>query len=101
MGGSAVWRTRHMLCLRRARRIHPHQPHPMTDTPLRLHPHDPASDTRGEGVRWLEQEPYYVAAGEEVRIFEQCHAQGLPVMLKGPTGCGKTRFVEHMAWRLE
>ena len=29
-----------------------------------------------------------------------CHARGLPVMLKGPTGCGKTRFVEHMAWRL-
>src|SRR5690606_24095171 len=31
---------------------------------------------------------------------EQCHAGGLAVMLKGPTGCGKTRFVEHMAWRL-
>ena len=30
-----------------------------------------------------------------------CHARGLPVMLKGPTGCGKTRFVEHMAWRLK
>ena len=41
------------------------------------------------------------AAGDEVAIFEQCHAPGLPVMLKGPTGCGKTRFVEHMAWRLE
>ena len=44
--------------------------------------------------------PYYVATGEEVRIFEQCHAQRLAVMLKGPTGCGKTRFVEYMAWRL-
>jgi nitric oxide reductase NorQ protein len=44
--------------------------------------------------------PYYVASGEEVRIFEQCHAQQLAVMLKGPTGCGKTRFVEYMAWRL-
>ncbi|WP_420130450.1 CbbQ/NirQ/NorQ/GpvN family protein [Longimicrobium sp.] len=42
-----------------------------------------------------------MAAGQEVQIFEQCHAQGLPVMLKGPTGCGKTRFVEHMAWRLQ
>ena len=30
-----------------------------------------------------------------------CHERGLPVMLKGPTGCGKTRFVEHMAWRLQ
>ena len=44
--------------------------------------------------------PYYVASGEEVRIFEQCHAGQLAVMLKGPTGCGKTRFVEYMAWRL-
>jgi nitric oxide reductase NorQ protein len=35
-----------------------------------------------------------------VRIFEQCHAHLLAVMLKGPTGCGKTRFVEHMAYRL-
>ncbi len=45
-------------------------------------------------------EPYYFATGDEIRIFEQCHAQKLAVMLKGPTGCGKTRFVEHMAWRL-
>ncbi len=45
-------------------------------------------------------EPYYLARGEETRVFEQCHAQQLAVMLKGPTGCGKTRFVEHMAWRL-
>ena len=44
--------------------------------------------------------PYYVALGREVEVFERCHARGLPVMLKGPTGCGKTRFVEHMAWRL-
>jgi nitric oxide reductase NorQ protein len=33
-------------------------------------------------------------------VFEACHARRLAVMLKGPTGCGKTRFVEHMAWRL-
>ena len=45
-------------------------------------------------------EPYYLPLGEEVRIFEQCHAHLLAVMLKGPTGCGKTRFVEHMAFRL-
>ena len=37
--------------------------------------------------------PFYLAAGDEVRIFEQAHAERLPVMLKGPTGCGKTRFV--------
>jgi nitric oxide reductase NorQ protein len=46
-------------------------------------------------------EPYYMASGREVEIFEQCHARHLAVMLKGPTGCGKTRFVEHMAWRLK
>ena len=46
-------------------------------------------------------EPYYLASGDEVRVFEHCHARGLAVMLKGPTGCGKTRFVEHMAWRLK
>ena len=38
--------------------------------------------------------------GDEVAVFETCHARHLAVMLKGPTGCGKTRFVEHMAWRL-
>ncbi|HJV83197.1 AAA family ATPase [Noviherbaspirillum sp.] len=46
-------------------------------------------------------EPFYVPSGDEVRIFEQCHARNLAVMLKGPTGCGKTRFIEHMAWRLD
>ena len=45
-------------------------------------------------------EPYYLSTGDEVRIFEQCHRNRMAVMLKGPTGCGKTRFVEHMAWRL-
>lgn len=45
-------------------------------------------------------EPWYRASGDEVAVFTQCHAHGLAVLLKGPTGCGKTRFVEHMAWRL-
>jgi nitric oxide reductase NorQ protein len=45
-------------------------------------------------------EPFYLPAGREIEIFAACHARRLPVMLKGPTGCGKTRFVEHMAWRL-
>ena len=44
--------------------------------------------------------PYYVASDDEIPLFEQCHAHQLAVMLKGPTGCGKTRFIEHMAWRL-
>jgi nitric oxide reductase NorQ protein len=47
------------------------------------------------------KEPYYLASGDEVQVFEQCHARNLAVMLKGPTGSGKTRFVEHMAWRLK
>lgn len=45
-------------------------------------------------------EPFYLPCGNEIALFEQCHARRLAVMLKGPTGCGKTRFVEHMAWRL-
>lgn len=45
-------------------------------------------------------EPFYLPAGDEIAIFEQCHARRLAVMLKGPTGCGKTRLVEYMAWRL-
>jgi len=46
-------------------------------------------------------EPFYLPSADEVRMFEHCHARRLAVMLKGPTGCGKTRFVEHMAWRLD
>src|ERR687898_918977 len=45
-------------------------------------------------------EPFYLAVAREVELFEAAHAARLPVMLKGPTGCGKTRFVQHMAFRL-
>jgi nitric oxide reductase NorQ protein len=45
-------------------------------------------------------EPYYAPIGREVRAFEAAYALRVPLLLKGPTGCGKTRFVEHMAWRL-
>ncbi len=48
-----------------------------------------------------ERAPYYLASAGEVALFEQCHARQLAVMLKGPTGCGKTRFIEYMAWRLK
>jgi nitric oxide reductase NorQ protein len=48
----------------------------------------------------IAQEPYYQAQGSEVVLFEAAYAARLPVMLKGPTGCGKSRFVEHMAWKL-
>lgn len=46
------------------------------------------------------KEPFYLPVGQEVEMFEAAYAARLPVMLKGPTGCGKTRFVEHMAYRL-
>ena len=46
-------------------------------------------------------EPYYLAVAREIELFETAYTVRLPVMLKGPTGSGKTRFVEHMAWRLE
>jgi nitric oxide reductase NorQ protein len=49
----------------------------------------------------LTEEPYYLPLGNEVELFEQAYHARLPVMLKGPTGCGKTRFVEHMSWRLQ
>ncbi len=44
---------------------------------------------------------WYRPVGDEVSVFERAHAQRLPVLLKGPTGCGKSRFVEFMAERLE
>jgi nitric oxide reductase NorQ protein len=48
----------------------------------------------------IAREPYYLAVGKEVELFEAAYRAKLPVMLKGPTGCGKTRFIEYMAWRL-
>jgi nitric oxide reductase NorQ protein len=45
-------------------------------------------------------EPFYEPQGNEVALYEAAYAARLPVMLKGPTGCGKSRFVEHMAWKL-
>ena len=49
----------------------------------------------------IASEPFYQPVGDEIAVFEAAFAERLPLMLKGPTGCGKTRFVEHMAWRLE
>jgi nitric oxide reductase NorQ protein len=49
----------------------------------------------------IEEEPYYHPVGNEVGLFGAAYANRLPVLLKGPTGCGKTRFVEHMAWKLK
>jgi len=48
----------------------------------------------------VSEEPYYRSVADEVALFEAAAARKLPVLLKGPTGCGKTRFVEYMAWKL-
>src|ERR1035441_3519578 len=45
-------------------------------------------------------EPYYAPQGDEVTLFEAAYRARLPVMVKGPTGCGKSRFIEYMAWKL-
>lgn len=47
-----------------------------------------------------EERPYYLPTSNEVEVFTAAYRQKLPLMLKGPTGCGKTRFVEHMAHAL-
>lgn len=50
---------------------------------------------------FIETEPYYEPVGKEIEVFEAAYRNQLPVLLKGPTGCGKTRFMEYMAWRLK
>ncbi|MEE9320465.1 MAG: CbbQ/NirQ/NorQ/GpvN family protein [Granulosicoccus sp.] len=48
----------------------------------------------------ITEEPFYHAQGDEVKWYEAAYEARLPVMVKGPTGCGKSRFIEHMAHRL-
>ena len=48
----------------------------------------------------VETEPYYLPQNDEIELFEAAYAERIPLILKGPTGCGKTRFVEYMAYRL-
>ncbi|MFZ5511172.1 MAG: CbbQ/NirQ/NorQ/GpvN family protein [Pseudomonadota bacterium] len=48
----------------------------------------------------IEREPYYRPTGKEAEQFAAAYGARLPVMLKGPTGCGKSRFIEYMAWKL-
>lgn len=48
----------------------------------------------------ITKEPYYRAVSDEVALYEAAYSVRMPMMLKGPTGCGKTRFVEYMAWKL-
>lgn len=58
-------------------------------------PHAATADYR------ITEEPYYAPQGDEIAVFEAACDNRIPVLLKGPTGCGKTRFMEHMAWRLD
>lgn len=67
-----------------------------------MNPKDSSNLVAGDAIRQyvIEREPYYRPTGDEVRLYEAAFAVRMPMMLKGPTGCGKTRFVEYMAWRL-
>jgi nitric oxide reductase NorQ protein len=49
----------------------------------------------------VEVEPYYREVGSETELFESAFRNQIPVLLKGPTGCGKTRFMEYMAWKFQ
>ena len=48
----------------------------------------------------VKTEPFYRSVSNEVELYQAAYARRMPVMLKGPTGCGKSRFVEYMAWKL-
>jgi nitric oxide reductase NorQ protein len=59
--------------------------------------------TSAEGIvrqYTIDAQPYYRPVANEVSLFDAAYAVRMPMMLKGPTGCGKTRFVEYMAWKL-
>ncbi|KKK77292.1 hypothetical protein LCGC14_2855080 [marine sediment metagenome] len=48
----------------------------------------------------LAEEPFYLPVSDEVELFNAAYSQKIPVLMKGPTGCGKTRFIEYMAYKL-
>ena len=48
----------------------------------------------------INKEPYYQPVGNELELYTSAYEVRMPMMIKGPTGCGKSRFVEHMAWKL-
>ncbi|ADE12572.1 CbbQ/NirQ/NorQ/GpvN family protein [Sideroxydans lithotrophicus] len=49
----------------------------------------------------IDKEPYYRAVSDEIAVYDAAYSVRMPMMLKGPTGCGKTRFIEYMAWKLQ
>ena len=48
----------------------------------------------------VDKEPYYVPVGDEISLFKAAYEEKMPILFKGPTGCGKTRFIEYMAYHL-
>ncbi len=58
-------------------------------------------NNKDESLYFIEEEPYYKQCGSEVELATVAYEHGLPILLKGPTGCGKTRFMEYIAWRLK
>ncbi len=62
--------------------------------------HRTAVETNMQDYR-IEEEPVYLPIKDEVELFEIAYENQLPLMLKGPTGCGKTRFLSHMAYKME
>ncbi len=50
---------------------------------------------------FVDKEPYYEPVSDEVEVFEAAYKNQLPILLKGPTGCGKTRFMEYMGWKIQ
>src|SRR5512144_2909900 len=72
-------------------------------SPRPFHPPDEASEPAMEDVirqYLISDKPYYRPVGPEIELYEAAYAVRMPMMLKGPTGCGKTRFVEFMSWKL-
>ena len=63
-------------------------------------PKDAGVEQNADGRYAAAGEPFYLPVSDEVSLFEAAYRERIPVLLKGPTGCGKTRFVEYMAWHL-
>ena len=59
------------------------------------------NDTLDMSQYMVAREPYYRPVANEVELYEAAYSARMPVMLKGPTGCGKSRFVEYIAWKLK
>ena len=61
---------------------------------------EPSSDFITHPLASSVEPPFYLPTADEIELFRAAYDQRIPVLLKGPTGCGKTRFVEHMAWHI-